>query len=329
MPTILRTGPADLLHVRFAVSPLFETINAVRVLGGHGEGHRQHEAWLAAVGPDAAEGLDALLALHSLRGYVPDFVSPPPRSSSPSVAEQIAEVRSTPLARVERELGLCLRAPRSPSARALLEGLAHDVASARATLAAQLEIAWDRLIAPAWPRLLALLEADIAHRSNVLATRGLRGALAGLHPSVRATSDTVVLERQDEVEERDLAGEGLVLVPSAFVWPVAVVVLEPPWQPTLIYPVRGVADLWRRPRAAPGALGRLLGETRAMILVALSEPASTTSLARTLGLSPAGVSAHLSALREAGLAEASRRGREVRYAQSPLGATVVAASRRD
>jgi DNA-binding transcriptional ArsR family regulator len=325
MPTILRTGPADLLRVRFAVSPLFETINAVRVLAGHGEGRRHHAAWLAAIGPDAAGGLGSLLALHARRGYVPDFVSPPPRSTSPGVAEQIAEVRATPLARVARELELCLRGTHAPEGRAVLEGLARDPARARAVLADELELAWDRLLAPVWPRLLALLEADIAHRSSVLAARGLRGALAGLHPSVHATSDTVVLDRHDDLEERDLAGEGLVLVPSAFVWPVAVVVLEPPWQPTLIYPVRGVAELWRGRPVPPGSLGRLLGETRATILVALAEPASTTSLARTLQLAPAGVSAHLTALRDAGLADTSRRGREVRYVQSPLGAALAAA----
>jgi DNA-binding transcriptional ArsR family regulator len=326
MPTILHTGPADLLHVRFAVSPLFETVNAVRVLGGHREGERQHAAWLEAVGPGAAAGLDALLALHSRRGYVPDFVSPPPRSTSPNVADQLAEVRATPAARVAHELALCLRGWHEPAAQARLELLARDPANARTTLAAQLELAWDRLLAPAWPRLLALLEADIAHRSSVLASRGLRGALAGLHPSVHATSDAVILETRPELEERDLAGEGLVLVPSAFIWPDVVVVLEPPWQPTLIYPVRGVAELWRRRLATPGALGRLLGETRATILAALTEPASTTSLARTLGLSPAGVSAHLSALRDAGLAASSRRGREVRYVQSPLGAALVTAA---
>ncbi|HEY1479865.1 MAG TPA: DUF5937 family protein [Gaiellales bacterium] len=328
MPIILHTGPADLLHVRFAVSPLFETVNAVRVLGGHGDGH--HTAWLTAVGPRAGDGLDALLALHQRRGYVPDFASPPPRSPSPTVAEQTAEVRSTPLARVERELGLCLAGSLEPEARALLEGLARDPAGARETLATQLELAWQRLIAPVWPRLLALLEADIAHRSSVLAARGLRGALAGLHPAVRATSTSVTLRDLDELEERDLAGEGLLLVPSAFVWPKPVVVLEPPWQPTLIYPVRGVADLWRsRPLPPPGALGRLLGDTRAAVLAALDDPASTTALARRLALSPAGVSAHLAALRDAGLAAASRRGREVRYTRSDLGNALVGANRTD
>jgi DNA-binding transcriptional ArsR family regulator len=327
VPTILHLGPADLLRVRFAVSPLFEIIGAVRVLGGFGDETGQHAAWLASLDPGAPFGLEALLALHKRHGYVPDFVSPPPRSPSPSIEEQLREVRRTPLERVRSELASGARDQPDPQARALVHDLIRDPARARETLAQQLELAWERLIGARWPRLLALLEADIAHRSGVLAARGLRGALSGLHPSVHATGTSVRLELGSG-EERALAGEGLLLMPSAFVWPSPVAVLDLPWQPTLIYPVRGVAELWRgRPLPAPGALGRLLGETRARILVALEEPASTTSLARALGLSPANVSGHLAALRDAGLAGAARRGREVPYRRSDLGDALVDANR--
>jgi DNA-binding transcriptional ArsR family regulator len=326
MATTLHTGPADLLHVRFAVSPAFETICAVRVLSAVAD-DRQHAAWRSSLDPDAALGLEALVALHKPRGYVPDFVTPPPRGSSPRIAEQIAEVRRTPLDRVRHELALGLRDQTDARGATLMRGLIGDPAGARELLAGQLELAWDRLLAPRWPQLLRLLEADIAHRSGVLAVRGLRGALAGLHPTVRATSTSVRLEDGHD-GERTLGGEGLLLVPSAFVWPTPVVVLDPPWQPSLVYPVRGVAELWRsRPVPAPGALGRLLGETRARILTALDEPASTTSLARGLACSPANVSVHLAALRDAGLAGAARRGREVRYVRTDLGSALVEVNR--
>jgi biotin operon repressor len=327
MPDVLLTGPADLLRVRFAVSPLFETMDAVRLLDGHREGRRHHAAWLTAVGPAAGAGLDALRALHGARGYVPDFVSPPPGRPVPSASEQIAEVRATPLDRVTRELLLCRAGELTPARTRAIDELLRDPAAARERLADELELAFGRLLAPAWPRVLALLEADIAHRSAVLASRGLRAALTGLHPRVRTTGDAIEIDGPAERIERDLAGEGLLLVPSAFVWPNPVVILEAPWQPTLVYPVRGVAELWRgRPLPSPAALARLLGPTRAGILGALGEPASTTALARSLGLSPAGVSAHLAALRDAGLAEASRRGREVRYTRTPLGSALVDAN---
>ena len=328
MPTILHTGPADLLHVRFAVSPLFETIGAVRVLSGVRDDGYRHVGWLEALEPDVATGLEELMALHKPRGYVPDFVSPPPQSARPSAQEQIAEVRRTPLERVRAELELGLRDQRDEGARARLRGLLENASDARERLARQLELAWARLLAARWPRLLAVLEADIAHRSGVLARRGLRGALAGLHPAVRATSRSVRLAHGDD--DRELAGEGLLLMPSVFVWPDPVMVLDPPWQPSLIYPARGVADLWRAlPLPVPGALGRLLGETRAGILTVLDEPASTTALARRLELSPANVSAHLGVLRAAGLVVSDRRGREVQYVLSALGGAVIAANRTD
>jgi DNA-binding transcriptional ArsR family regulator len=327
VPTTLHLGPADLLRVRFAVSPLFEIIGAVRVLSGFGDETGQHAAWLASLGAGAPLGLEALLALHKPRGYVPDFVSPPPSSSSPNIEEQIGEVRRTPLEQVRSELTLGARDQPDPQARALLRDLIRNPARARETLAQQLELAWQRLIGARWPRLLALLEADIGHRSGVLAARGLRAALSGLHPSVHATGTSVRLEH-GAGEERELTGEGLLLMPSAFVWPTPVAVLDLPWQPTLIYPVRGVGELWRgRPLPAPGALGRLLGETRGRILAALDEPTSTTSLARVLALSPANVSGHLTSLRDAGLAATARRGREVRYRRTELGNALVDVNR--
>src|SRR5258706_12713150 len=104
VPTTLHLGPADLLRVRFAVSPLFEIIGAARVLSGFGDETGQHAAWLASLDPEARFGLEALLALHKRHGYVPDFVSPPPRSPSPGIDRQLRRVRRTPLERVRSEL---------------------------------------------------------------------------------------------------------------------------------------------------------------------------------------------------------------------------------
>jgi DNA-binding transcriptional ArsR family regulator len=126
---------------------------------------------------------------------------------------------------------------------------------------------------------------------------------------------------------RDLAGEGLVLMPSAFIWPGVVLMLDLPWQPTLIYPARGIAGLWQAPAAKPpAALGRLLGRTRAKLLLALAEPASTAVLARRFGHSPSGVSEHLSALRDAGLLTCYRVRHQVIYERTPLGIAIAGAA---
>jgi DNA-binding transcriptional ArsR family regulator len=95
---------------------------------------------------------------------------------------------------------------------------------------------------------------------------------------------------------------------------------DAPWQPSVIYPPPGTAELWAPPARERGqALAKLLGARRAQVLAALGTPASTLGLAQRLRASPAGVSAHLAALRDAGLANARREGRVVLYARTPLG----------
>ncbi len=82
----------------------------------------------------------------------------------------------------------------------------------------------------------------------------------------------------------------------------------------------GVAALWQPPATTPPvALGRLIGRTRAKLLLALAEPASTGTLARRYSLSPGTVFEHLAALRDAGLVSASRARHRVLYERTPLG----------
>jgi DNA-binding transcriptional ArsR family regulator len=88
-----------------------------------------------------------------------------------------------------------------------------------------------------------------------------------------------------------------------------------------------VSALWERPRqVSPGtALDRLLGTSRAAILLALQDPASTTQLAATLGQSLGGIGDHLAVLREAGLIARARSGRSVLYRRTPVGDALAAA----
>ena len=100
---------------------------------------------------------------------------------------------------------------------------------------------------------------------------------------------------------------------------------DPPWQPTVAYPARGIGGLWSETSGrAPDALARLLGRGRAAVLAGLTEPASTTGLAERLGLAPSSVSAHLSALRDAGLLTSHRYGHQVLYERTPLGIALTA-----
>jgi DNA-binding transcriptional ArsR family regulator len=321
----LRFGPEDLLRCRFALSPLWETTNAVRTLA-EPQRHGYHLAWLRQVQPRLPQlELAPLLAVQPRRGYTPDFLAPPPHSPLVTIDQELDRVRSTPAEVVAVELGRSL-AQREDAPPAALRELLADPAAAAERLSGLLERCWQVLLAPWWERIRDLLDGDIAFRARRLADGGLERLFADLDPSIRFEGGTLEVGGRGE-GHRDLAGEGLVLMPSAFVWPGVVLVLDPPWQPTLIYPARGIAGLWQPPAAQPpAALGRLLGRTRARLLLALAEPASTTVLARRLGQSPSGVSEHLAALRNAGLLTSYRVGHQVLYERTPLGIALAGAA---
>ncbi|WP_327234450.1 winged helix-turn-helix domain-containing protein [Streptomyces sp. NBC_01317] len=333
MPFHLHFGESDLLRFRFAVSPLWETQEAVRTLA-RPERHGYHLPWLRRV-RDAAAGIDLgpLYLLMPDAGHNPDFLCPAPLSALASFEEEIEGVRATSPEAARTDIALALAdtpgAARTPAGRAMLA----DPARAVRELADLLERAWRALIEPEWPRLRALLEADVAYHSRRLADGGFERLLGELSPQLRwgeGAPDsgsggailTIVGTHGDHV--RVLGGQGLVLMPSVFCWPRVVSGYEAPWQPALIYPARGIGGLWTEAAdRTPEVLARLLGRARADVLCALDEPAGTTALAHRLGLAPSSVSAHLSVLRESGLLTSRRYGHQVLYERTPLGITLA------
>ncbi len=162
----------------------------------------------------------------------------------------------------------------------------------------------------------------LAHHAAQLARDGLAAVFVSLHRDMAWRGSELVLQELPD-EGRELGGEGLVLVPSAFSWPTACVLTDPAYSPMLVYPCRGVAALWAQRMPAPDALSRLRGRGRAAVLTSLANPASTTQLSVGLQLSPSTVSEHLTALREAGLLHRRRSGHQVRYARTSLGDALV------
>ncbi|MGW7612828.1 DUF5937 family protein [Streptomyces sp. NPDC054766] len=319
MPSLLHFGEDDLLNCRFAVSPLWETQEAVRTLNRPSR-HGYHAHWLRRM-RTAAAGLDLapLWLLMPQRGYSPDWLGPPPLGPAASFEEELAAIRAADpdVAREEsaRSLAATPGALASPRGRALLADPARMVRE----LTGLLEQAWHTLVAPDWPRLRALLEADVAFHSRRLAEVGLGGLLPEIDRRFGWRSHTLTVEVGGR-HERHLAGQGLVLMPSVFSWPDVISGFESPWQATLVYPARGIGGLWAEPTdRTPDALVRLLGRGRAAVLTALDEPAGTTALAHRLRLAPSSVSAHLAALRDAGLLVSRRYGHQVLYERTPLG----------
>ena len=322
---VLVFGQDDPARVRFAVSPLWETLAALRVLL-EPQRRRYHLPWLDAVREDLDQiDLWPLLVLSPHAGWTPDFLAPAPSGPDAGIAEQLAMVRATPPELVAHEVQLSLTVRGGDPVPDAAWRLLDDPAATRALLADRLEECWQLLIAPHWSRLRDLLQADVLYRTRLLGDYGLEHMLSDLHARVRWTGRSLVIDEAEAARHR-LAGSGLLLMPSAFIWPDVVLVIEPPARPTLVYPARGIAELWQPAHTSRfPALGRLLGRTRALLLESLAEPAATGTLARRHGLAPSTVSEHLTVLNQAGLITRSRHGHAVMYKQTPLGSDLAGA----
>ncbi len=302
-------------RVRFGISPLDETMGAMQTLLGR-RGHPSHLPWLReAAAKLPSLPVDDFARVMSARHYITDFLGPPPSGPETTASAQLAEIRRTPPEQVAVELS---------NVDADLSGLPKDPAVARDLLADQMEIAWTELVEPHWPRMRRILVADIEERSRRLAAGGIAQVLEDIHPRVRLVDDVLVIEIKERSRIR-LDRRGLLLLPGVFAWPSVGVITMEPWQPALLYPARGVAELWTDPAHPSDALAGVLGRTKASLLTTVNEPASTSELARRLGFSAPTISQHLTALRAAGLLDTRRRGREVRYFRTELGDALLRA----
>jgi DNA-binding transcriptional ArsR family regulator len=320
-----RFGHDDLLRTRFAISPLMELSGSIQAFR-EPEQHAVHAPW-AAWARERITGvewdlLDVVIGRNV--AWYPDFLSPPPREPQARLEAELRRVLETDPAQVAHELALAYPDGVPAAGRPLVD----DPAAGMARLVGQMRAWWDALLAPHWDRILAMLEAEIAQRGRRLADVGPAAAFADVDAAV-VWRDGRVEVASRAVRDIALGGRGLLLVPAAFAWPDVWPMTDPPWQPAIVYAPRGVAELWAPEDAGADAtapLGDLLGARRAEILLALGRPTGTLELARRLGASPAGVSAHLRVLRRAGLVLGRRDGRAVLYGRTRAGDALVAAT---
>jgi DNA-binding transcriptional ArsR family regulator len=315
-----------LTRVRFAISPMLEMIRSVTALQDPA-GRALHLPWIEQARPQIADlDLSVLVALQTSKTYNPDFVNPPPSGPLVEFEDELAVMLATPAAQIRAEVRAAYEDGPLP---AVLEPFLSEPKCAIAALAELMRVYWQRCLACDWPRIRSLLEHDVLYRARQIADGGTKRLFCDLDPSV--SWDDGVLQIEIECGEADTTLElderGLLLLPSAFVWPKVAILWAQPWQPSMIYPARGLGMLWSPEQSAPpDALERLLGRTRASLLLTLDSPRSTTELAGALGLTPGGVSQHLTILRDAGLVCGRRVARSVLYLRSAEGDTLVDAS---
>lgn len=310
----------DVGAIRFGISPLCELGLSLRAIAMPARFPLQL-GWLRRTeAARAGLDLDALLALVDDRGWTPDFLNPRPAS---------------PLTRIEHEFDV-LAAMAPEAARADLiaafgrvpEVFAGPPERALARIVAALRELWRTCVEPYWPRMRAVLEADIVHRGRLIAQSGVAAMLNSLSPRVGYDRGSLDIALADPTPRtRRVGGEGLTLVPTMFTRRGSAPVGDGP--PMILYPARGQGALWEaEPVANPAAVAAVLGETRTALVAALAEPASSTELAVRFGVTTSAVNQHLRALRAAGLLTSTRYGRSVLYLRSELGAALLAGAAR-
>ncbi|EPD89266.1 hypothetical protein HMPREF1486_06500 [Streptomyces sp. HPH0547] len=336
---------------RFVLSPLAETVAALKVLERAHPAHPGERTWLAAHLPayrdrQAADPVGALLIRAALGPtWNADFLTPTPEPGpgpwgEVPFEEEVARVRETPPAAARAHLLVSL-GRRGP----LPVPLRRDDLPRRA--ADTLTWVWRETVLPYWPRRRRVLEADVVARTAQLSRGGWAAALDDMRPGMRWLGGSRLQINAHDNPPRTLADACLMFVPVTpkagwVAWeepgePVEDVRPEPPGAPpaghavrpaparyAVVYPCAGtLAEDEGAP--VPEALGALLGGARARVLVLLDTPKSTTQLVGLTGQGLGSVGRHLRVLREARLVRRRRAGRDVLYYRTPAGDCLVEA----
>jgi len=331
MALVVELGVADLAATRFAISPLCETIKALLLLAQPAPSE-VNLAWVRwsrvqldseplrvpTVWPLVVNGL----------GVYPEFLVPAPLGRHPAFEDELARLASTPDTSVRASLRRVFGDAVSTwpdSAGDLFRRPAETLARITAELAGFHR----RLIAPYWERINTVLEADIGYRTGLLASGGIRSLFGDMHPDLHWSAGILTLADADTGSSSvrvQLGPDGLVIIPSVFNWPVVSISRATSTQTVLVYPARGSATVWygTEHQDASGTVAEnLLGSSRARLLAALRSPATTTGLARQLGVTPGAVSQQLAFLHRGGLIDRRRSGRTVLYQVTELGLSLL------
>lgn len=317
---------SELASTRFAISPLSETISGLQQLGDRGR-QDNNLRWIRWASDELAVRPLYLprvwpLIVNDRPGW-PQFLLPAPAGVTTTIDDGLAAMRRTTARQVRTSLERVFGDELPDSAAELA---ACPAAGLRA-VAAELRGAHDRLIAPHWARIRAVLDADIAYRAKQLAAGGAERLFADLHPNLHWHDGRLTLEHDRRDRVISTGPGGLVLLPVVLGPANVMIKGRTTTQTTVRYPARGVGTLWTAgTRPTPGSTIRLLGRHRAELLEALRSPATTADLARALNVTPSAVSQHLAILRESGLVTGERIGRIVLYATTERGLDLLNSS---
>lgn len=325
MALTIELGVAELAATRFAISPLSETVACLQQLGGQ-DRRPATRPWLRwAQDQLASQPLDLSWTwplIVSTRPAWPEFLVPAPPRANTTIDAELEALQRTPARQVKVSLTRVFGAKLPPA----VADLADQPEAGLHMIAAELRTAYQRLVASHWPRIQAILDADITYRTRQLAIGGAEKLFKGLHPDVRWRDGQLMLVGQrwpaDHTVHRGPGG--LVLMPVALGPPHVLVKKRTSTQTTVRYPARGVAAIWAAGNKPPSdAAVRLIGRAKTQILELLRTPGTTSELARTLQISPSAVSQHIAVMHDCGLLERQRTGRTVLYRTTDAGTALL------
>lgn len=315
-------GAADLAGLRFAHSPVAEVVASAFALRGGSDAWLQ-ASWRARVTPCLPNWPTFQAVLLGPRGYVPDFLTPAPRTGRPTLAEELADVATTPLDDVAEQVIAGWVGYDAPPE---IDRFARDPQAALTVLLGEVRSYFAVAIQHLWQRLRAAAEAEISTRARAAAEHGARMLIDELHPKLGWNGSALLLRYPNKQGHWSLDGHYLTLLPTGFAGTEVYALPDSPTGRTLWYAPRGFGNLWtsEKQAAADPPLSALLGPTRAAVLTLLAAPHSTGDVATRLGLATGTASHHLTTLRNAGLATAERSGRRLLYQRTPLGDQLTA-----
>ena len=300
----------DVAAVRFAPNAVWEAFSSIRAIV-HPRWHLLHSRLEQLLPPRPDFDLGLLLELAAPPKWVPDTLGPLPTGSIHDPIAQYDALRDTDRDLVARDLAVLRElTPSASCARLAPDELLDQLAAALA--------GYHRaVLAPLWDRVVAITEADIAHRRTSMLEQGLGAAIGELHEKLTYADAEIRVDMAEHEIAVQASGAGVWFVPSVFLWPWVSVEFETT-QPVVSYAARGSGLVWESPRENRLSLSSLIGRSRAAILEHLVVPRSTTWLARSLHLAPATVSAHLAVMAASGLLDSRKNGREVLYARTQV-----------
>ena len=327
---------SEAIPVRLAVSPMHTVVASIfEVLAGQPRG--APASWLRYVRTRARRvDLEPLRAYYADIRYA-DFLCPDPASARATFAEQIELIRATPPEQVQQEMTKTLREARaerratgSPVTAGVPEAFRpyfQQPARAVAGVCDALEAYWQHVFAPLWGKIESLLERELLILGHALATEGYTAMLGRTSPRL-AIDDAGVLHWNSLLHKNAsfrFNAKRLLLLPM-LCGPDGLFWGATDDRALIAYAAPRTNMLWDAADESTGdALVKVMGSTRARIMLAVQTPTTTSDVADQLGLSTSLVSHHLLELQRLGLVDGARFGRRVYYRLASKGIRLRAA----